>query len=140
MRTAVPPTLRGDDDGTCGVAYGGTVVTPEQVILTRTIDPAVGTSTCDPGSSKVQAFELDADASNNFVVDFTLSVSSAVMGGLYGDAGAIYFATLSGDALSAVNTAQPSIPGIITSRSTSAGRTSSSFVRAVRPSDAETTR
>ena len=83
--------------GACEKFYGGTVVTPEQVILTRTIDPAVGTSTCDPGSSKVQAFELDADASNNFVVDFTLSVSSAVMGGLYGDAGAIYFATLSGD-------------------------------------------
>jgi len=67
------------------------------VILTRTIDPAVGTSTCDPGSSKIQAVELNADASDNFVTDFTLSVSSAVMGGLYGDAGAIYFATLSGD-------------------------------------------
>ena len=83
--------------GACEKFYGGTVVTPEQVILTRTIDPAVGTGTCDPGSSKVEAFELNADASNNFVVDFTLSVSSAVMGGLYGDAGAIYFATLSGD-------------------------------------------
>lgn len=83
--------------GACEKFYGGTVVTPEQVILTRTIDPSVGTGSCDPGSSKVQAFELNADASNNFVVDFTLSVSSAVMGGLYGDAGAIYFATLSGD-------------------------------------------
>jgi type IV pilus assembly protein PilY1 len=96
-------TIRSKVVGTCNAAgacekfYGGTLVTPEQVILTRTIDPAVGTSTCDPGSSKIQAFELNADASNNFVIDFTLSVSSAVMGGLYGDAGAIYFATLSGD-------------------------------------------
>jgi hypothetical protein len=30
----------------------------------------------------------------NFTSDFNLAVSSAVMGGLYGDAGAIYFATL----------------------------------------------
>lgn len=81
----------------CEKFYGGTVVTPQQVILTRTIDPAIGTSSCDPGSAKIQALELNKDASNNFVTDFTLAVSSAVMGALYGDAGAIYFATLSGD-------------------------------------------
>ncbi|MEJ7601830.1 MAG: FG-GAP-like repeat-containing protein [Kofleriaceae bacterium] len=83
--------------GACEKFYGGSVVTPEQIILTRTIDPTVGTNSCDPGSAKIEAFELNADASNAFVNDFTLSVSSAVMGGLYGDAGAIYFATLSGD-------------------------------------------
>ncbi len=94
--------IRSKITGSCTAAgcekfYGGTVVTPEQVILTRTIDPAIGTSSCDPGSSKIQAVQLNKNASNNFVTDFTLSVSSAVMGSLYGDAGAIYFATLAGD-------------------------------------------
>jgi type IV pilus assembly protein PilY1 len=82
--------------GACEKFYGGTVVTPEQVIFTRTLDPAVGTNTCDTGSSVVQAVQLNASM-NNFVTDFTLAVSSAVMGSLYGDAGALYFATLAGD-------------------------------------------
>jgi hypothetical protein len=81
----------------CEKFYGGTVVTPQQVIFTRTIDPSIGTNACDPGSSTVQAMELNADSTNGFVTDFSLAVNSAVMGALYGDAGAIYFATLSGD-------------------------------------------
>ncbi|MGN6108007.1 MAG: hypothetical protein ACTHU0_23060 [Kofleriaceae bacterium] len=83
--------------GACEKFYGGTVVTPEQVIFTRTIDPAIGTNACELGSSTVQAVQLNDDVNNQFVTDFTLAVSSAVMGSLYGDAGAIYFATLSGD-------------------------------------------
>ncbi|HEU0029744.1 MAG TPA: hypothetical protein VFQ53_03855 [Kofleriaceae bacterium] len=83
--------------GGCEKFYGGTIVTPEQVILTKTIDPPIGTGTCSTGSSTIQALKLDADTSNAFVTDFTLAVSSAVMGALYGDAGAIYFATLAGD-------------------------------------------
>jgi hypothetical protein len=67
------------------------------VIFTRTIDPAIGGGSCDPGSSKIQAVQLNDDVNNDFVADFTLAVSSAVMGALYGDAGAIYFATLTGD-------------------------------------------
>jgi len=82
--------------GNCEKFYGGTLVSSTQVIFTRSTDPAVGTGTCDIGSSTVQAIELDADASKNFVSDFALGVSSSVMSAMYGDAGAIYFATMSG--------------------------------------------
>lgn len=81
----------------CEKFYGGTIVTPEQVILTRTTDPVIGSGTCDLGSSTVQALVLDGNGTQNFLSSFTLAVSSAVMGALYGDAGAIFFATLSGD-------------------------------------------
>ncbi len=95
---AIRSKLSGDCVGnSCEKFYGGVVVTPEQVIFTRTLDPAVGTATCDLGSTKVQAMRLDADTLGEFVEDFTQSLTSAVMGALYGDAGALYFATLSGD-------------------------------------------
>lgn len=81
----------------CEKFYGGVVVTPEQVILTRTRDPAVGTGTCDVGSTVVQALQLNEDASGEFATDFSQSLASAVMGALYGDAGALYFATLAGE-------------------------------------------
>lgn len=83
--------------GRCEKFYGGAVVTTEQVIFTSTIDPAVGTGVCDRGTSAVRGFRLNADPSGNFVTDFANPISSAVMGAMYGDAGAIYFATLSGD-------------------------------------------
>jgi hypothetical protein len=83
--------------GNCEKFYGGTIVSSQQVVFTRTIDPAIGSGTCDLGSSTLQAFELNANASNQFVADFTLGVSSAVMGSVYGDAGAVYFATMAGD-------------------------------------------
>jgi hypothetical protein len=81
----------------CEKFYGGAVVTTQQVIFTRTTDPAVGTTTCDTGSTKVAAVSLEAGTGEDFTVDFTQSVASAVMGALYGDAGALYFATLGGD-------------------------------------------
>jgi hypothetical protein len=81
----------------CEKFYGGVVVTPEQVIFTRTIDPVVGSSVCDLGSTKVQALRLDADGAGDFTEDFSQTLTSAVMGSLYGDAGALYFASLSGD-------------------------------------------
>jgi hypothetical protein len=83
--------------GVCEKFYGGVVVTPQQAIFTKTMDPAIGTNTCDDGTSTVSAVKLDAGTGTNFTSDFNLAVSSAVMGGLYGDAGAIYFATISGD-------------------------------------------
>lgn len=83
--------------GSCEKFYNGVVVTPQQVVLTRTIDAQIGTSTCDNGSSKVQAVQLNANAANAFVTDFTMAVSSAVVGSMYGDAGAMYFATMAGD-------------------------------------------
>ncbi len=83
--------------GTCEKFYGGTVVTPEQVIFTRTKDPVIGSAQCDLGSTVVQALQLDADTQGDFSEDFSQTLASAVMGALYGDAGALYFATLSGD-------------------------------------------
>ena len=83
--------------GVCEKFYGGVVVTPQQVIFTKTVDPAIGTSSCDDGSSTVAGVALDSGTGTNFTSQFNIGVSSAVMGGLYGDAGAIYFATISGD-------------------------------------------
>jgi type IV pilus assembly protein PilY1 len=94
IRSKITGTCSG---GSCEKFYGGVVVTPSQVLLTRTVDPKVATGTCDLGSSNVEALKLDADQTSNFVVDFNVAVASAVMGGLYGDRGAIYFADLNGD-------------------------------------------
>ncbi len=81
----------------CEKFYGGAVVTTQQVIFTRTVDPAVGTSTCDTGSTVVSGVALEGTAGGGFTTDFNQSLGSAVMGALYGDAGALYFATLAGD-------------------------------------------
>jgi hypothetical protein len=94
----------------CEKFYGGVVVTTEQVIFTRTKDPQVGTSTCDLGSSVVEGMRLDPDGNGDFAVDFTQNLSSAVMGALYGDAGALYFATLSGD-ISRIGTPRATVAG-----------------------------
>jgi hypothetical protein len=81
----------------CEKFYGGIIVTAEQVIFTKTIDPAVGASSCDFGSTTVSFVPLNADASGDFAAGTDLAITSAVMGSLYGDAGAIYFATLAGE-------------------------------------------
>ena len=83
--------------GVCEKFYGGVVVTPQQVIFTKTYDPAIGTNACDTGSTTISGVDLNPGTLTNFTSQFNLAVSSAVMGGLYGDAGAIYFATLAGD-------------------------------------------
>jgi hypothetical protein len=83
--------------GRCEKFYGGTLVTPTEVMFTHTYDPLVGTGTCDAGATVVQAMQLNAGTGTTFNSDFVLSVSSAVIGSLYGDAGALFFATLSGD-------------------------------------------
>ncbi|MBC7975607.1 MAG: VCBS repeat-containing protein [Myxococcales bacterium] len=83
--------------GVCEKFYGGVVVTPEQAIFTKTVDPAIGTNSCDDGSSTVAAVSLNPGTGTNFTSSFNIAVSSAVMGGLYGDAGALYFATIAGD-------------------------------------------
>jgi hypothetical protein len=83
--------------GVCEKFYGGVVVTPEQAIFTKTMDPTIGTNSCDDGSSTVAAVELNPGTGTNFTSSFNIGVSSAVMGGLYGDAGALYFATIAGD-------------------------------------------
>jgi hypothetical protein len=84
-------------NGVCEKFYGGVVVTPQQVIFSKTVDPQIGTSACDSGSSTISGVDLNAGTGTNFTSSFGLAVNSAVMGGLFGDAGALYFATLSGD-------------------------------------------
>jgi type IV pilus assembly protein PilY1 len=104
--------------GVCEKFYGGVVVTPQQVIFTKTVDPAIGTNSCDSGSSTVSGVQLTAGTGTNFTTDFNLGVNSAVMGSLFGDAGAIYFATISGD-----------VARIGTPRSSSAGGDTSAGVK-----------
>ena len=96
--------------GSCEKFYGGVVVTPEQVIFTRTKDPAVGSGTCDVGSTVLQAMDLNAAGDGEFNEDFSQSLAAAVMGAVYGDAGAIYFATLSGD-ISRIGTPRAAVAG-----------------------------
>jgi len=106
------------NNGTCEKFYGGVVVTPQQILFTKTVDPAIGTSACDTGSSTISGVQLNPGTGTNFASDFNLAVSSAVMGGLYGDAGAIYFATLAGD-VARVGTPRTAVAG----GDTAAGRT-----------------
>ncbi|HEX3760182.1 MAG TPA: FG-GAP-like repeat-containing protein [Kofleriaceae bacterium] len=106
------------NNGTCEKFYGGVVVTPQQVMFTKTVDPAIGTNACDTGSTTISGVALDAGTGTNFTSAFNLAVSSAVMGGLFGDAGAIYFATLAGD-VARVGTPRASTAG----GDTLAGRT-----------------
>jgi len=94
IRSKVAGTCK---NGVCEKFYGGVIVTPTQVIFTKTFDAAIGTNSCDSGSSTVSAVELNPGTGTNFTSDFNLAVSSAIMGGLYGDAGAVYFATIAGD-------------------------------------------
>ncbi len=93
-------TIRSKLSGACSAKgcekfYGGVVVTAEQVITTRSVDPPIGNNSCDLGTSTVQGLKLN-DTTNSFVEDFSQTVLGATMSALFGDAGAIYFATLSG--------------------------------------------
>jgi hypothetical protein len=83
--------------GICEKFYGGVVVTPTQVIFSRTVDAQIATNSCDDGSSVIQAYEVNASSTGAFVSDFSSSSSAAVMGSLFAASGAVYFATLNGD-------------------------------------------
>ncbi len=82
--------------GACEKFYGGVVVTPEQVLTTRSTDPLVGTNTCDSGSSVIAGLRLNDDANGDFVADFSIAMNSAIVAPLFATAGAIYTSTLSG--------------------------------------------
>lgn len=84
--------------GRCEKFYGGVVVTPESVIVQRSIDPVIGGSSCDFGTSRVQAYSLNAPYAQQFDIDeIDGKPIAASSGPLYGDAGALYFATISGE-------------------------------------------
>ena len=85
----------------CEKFYGGVVVTPSDVIIERTTDALIGSNSCNFGSTSVQELGLDAGSGSSFASVFSVSsiggaALSAVAGPLYGDAGALYFATVSG--------------------------------------------
>jgi hypothetical protein len=85
-------------NGRCEKFYGGVVVTPESVIVQRTIDPVIGAGTCDFGTSRIQSYALNAPYARQFDVDQIGGAPiRAATGPLYGDAGALYFATVSGE-------------------------------------------
>jgi hypothetical protein len=88
--------------GACEKFYGGVVVTPEQVLITRAVDPPIATSSCDNGSAEIVALDVQ-DFDQQFV---TLS-TSAMVSSLYGDQGALYATTLSGEMIRVGTPTQP---------------------------------
>jgi hypothetical protein len=81
----------------CEKFYGGVVVTPDSVIVQRSIDPEIG-GTCSFGTSSVQAYSLNAPYGQVFDLDeIDGNPIAASRGPLYGDGGALYFATISGE-------------------------------------------
>ena len=84
--------------GRCEKFYGGVVVTPETVIVQRSTDPVIGGGSCDFGRSSVQGYNLSAPYTAVFDIDeIEGNPIHGVAGPLYGDAGALYFATISGE-------------------------------------------
>ncbi len=81
----------------CEKFYNGVVVTPTSVIVQRSVDALVGGGSCDFGSSRVQSYGLEAPYSQQFDLTSSGGVPyRAVTGPIYGDAGALYFATVAG--------------------------------------------
>jgi hypothetical protein len=78
--------------GRCEKFYGGVVVSTEQVLLTRAIDPPIGTLTCELGNAEVTGLDLD-----DLSVQLSVTTGSASVSSLFGHAGAVYFTTLGGD-------------------------------------------
>ncbi len=113
----VRSTLAGgcDASGRCEKFYGGVVVTADQVLVTRATDPPLTSGSCELGSTVIEGFGLETNPDGDFVEDFSVSVASATVAALFGDAGAIYTSTLDG-----------SIIRIGTPRATGAGADSAS--------------
>lgn len=81
----------------CEKFYNGVVVTPTSVIVQRSVDALVGGGSCDFGSSRVQSYGLESPYSQQFDLTSSGGVPyRAVTGPVYGDAGALYFATVAG--------------------------------------------
>ncbi len=81
--------------GVCEKFYGGVVVTQDQLIVTRSIDPPIGTGTCEFGESEVTGLNI-----GSFDGEFSVATSGATVSSLYGHAGAVYFSTISGNVVS----------------------------------------
>ncbi|RMH42613.1 MAG: hypothetical protein D6689_07670 [Deltaproteobacteria bacterium] len=82
--------------GRCEKFYGGVVVTSDQVIATRSVDPPIASATCELGETVIEGYALNPDTDGDFVIDFTQTLAAASVAALYGDAGALYTSTLGG--------------------------------------------
>lgn len=97
IRSKLVGTCKTTAPAQCEKFYGGVVLTPDEVITQRTYDPTIGGATCDFGSTTIAAYSLNS--ATTFTSTFTVDnggTLAAVSGPLYGDAGALYFATLNG--------------------------------------------
>ncbi len=87
----IPGTCSG---GRCDKFYGGIVITPTQVFLTRARDAVAGSPTCDRGSSQIAAVDLNFAAITT-IASFTSSIQSAV----FGSSDGIYATNLGGEVI-----------------------------------------
>ncbi|MDB4959438.1 MAG: Tfp pilus assembly protein tip-associated adhesin PilY1-like protein [Myxococcales bacterium] len=82
----------------CEKFYGGVVITPDTVILSKSTDAVIGgVGACDFGTTHIMFRALNTLASVQDITQIASQAIAAVSGPLYGDAGAIYFATVSGE-------------------------------------------
>lgn len=84
--------------GKCDKFYGGVVVSTDTVYLLRSKDAVVGSvGSCDYGTTALEAYGLTSLASAFTVDQIGGDAIAASAGPLYGDAGALYFATVTGE-------------------------------------------
>lgn len=82
--------------GRCQKFYGGVVVSTDTVYMVTSTDAVIGTGTCDYGSSQVLGYNLNTFNNTLNVSSVSGTSLAASAGPLFGDAGALYFATVSG--------------------------------------------
>lgn len=88
--------------GSCDKFYGGVVVTEEQVLITRAIDPPIATSSCDNGSADIVALDVQ-----DFDQQFVSTQTSSVVSSLFVNQGALYATTLEGNVVRVGTPTQP---------------------------------
>jgi type IV pilus assembly protein PilY1 len=95
-------TIRNKITGTCASGmcekfYGGVVITTDSVIVQRNVDAVIGGGSCDFGSTKLQFLDLATFNQIDLVDEIGGSPIASSTGPLFGDANALYFATVSGE-------------------------------------------
>jgi hypothetical protein len=80
----------------CQKFYGGVVVSTDTVYLVKSTDAVIGSGTCDFGSASVLGYNLNTFSNTLNVSSVGGKAIAASSGPLFGDAGALYFATVAG--------------------------------------------
>ncbi len=85
--------------GRCEKFYGGVVITSDSIILQRSVDPSITgvPGGCDFGSASVQFLDVNTFAQTENITQVGGTAIAASAGPIYGDANALYFATVSGE-------------------------------------------